>query len=164
MTIKNELNLELFADYFQFYIEDDQVDLNVGSSWTVAAVDRLLAISKGSIAIGTVRNMFVPVTIKIYDQEPAFLPDEERIIDLINETDLEIYSGKIVVMGCADYFPDATRLETANGLYRARIYYGNLDKLSEDGLDGDDFYEVHLWRTEHPQETVIIKDKRSKIL
>ncbi|ADB39256.1 hypothetical protein [Spirosoma linguale] len=164
MITKSEIRLELFADYFQFYIQDEQVEGNLGDSWTQEAVDRLLAITKGTIGVGTARNMDVPVTIKIYDQEPSFLSDEEGIIDLINETDLEIHSGKIVVSGCTDYFPDATRIETVKGLYRTRIYYGNLDKLSENGLDGEDFYEVHLWQSESPQKTVVIKDNRSKIL
>ena len=32
--------------------------------------------------------------------------------------------------------------------YRARIYYGDLNSLSDDGLDGDDHYKVALWRSE----------------
>ena len=30
-------------------------------------------------------------------------------------------------------------------MYRARIYYGGLNSLSEDGLEGDDHYRVVLW-------------------
>ena len=33
-----------------------------------------------------------------------------------------------------EYFPDAARIEPAPGSYRARIYYGGLSSLSQDGL------------------------------
>lgn len=35
--------------------------------------------------------------------------------------------------------------EVSPGSYRARLYCGNLDALSEDGLNGDDHYKVVLW-------------------
>jgi hypothetical protein len=153
----NEIKLELFADYFQFYILDEKVELDLGDNWTNEAVNKLLVSTNGVIAIGTVRNMTVPVTVKTFDSEPLFLSDSENLIGKINECDLEITSGKIVIMGCTDYFPDAKRMELENGIYRARIYYGNLDKISEDGLDGDDFYEVHLWKTNRKKGLKTIK-------
>ncbi|GGH83100.1 hypothetical protein GCM10011379_57980 [Filimonas zeae] len=57
--------------------------------------------------------------------------------------------------------PDAERIELENGIYRARIYYVNLDTLSEDELDGDDFYEIHLWKTDKKQELSIIKSRQA---
>ena len=139
-----EIKLELFADYFQFYIQDENANGDLSEKWTDEAVEQLLAITDGTIGVGTVRNMDVPVTIKTFDTEPAFLTDVENVIGQINECNIEVNSGKVVIAGCTDYFPDAKRIELKNGIYRARIYYGNLDKLSEDGLDGEDFYEIHL--------------------
>ena len=40
---------------------------------------------------------------------------------------------------------DAARIAVVPGTYRARISYGSLDKLSTDGLDGEDHYLVQLW-------------------
>ena len=34
----------LFADYFQFYLQDESVTGNLGDSWTEEAVERLLAL------------------------------------------------------------------------------------------------------------------------
>ena len=68
--------------------------------------------------------------------------------DQVNECDIDVPSGKIVVAGCTDYFPEAARIEVQPGHYRARIYYGNLNSLSHDGLDGDDQYKVVLWLSE----------------
>lgn len=150
-----EINLELFADYFQIYLQDEQA--NDTLVWTDEEVEQLLAITDGIIGVGTARNMTVPVTLKIYDAEPEILPDNLHEIGKINECDLEVRSGKIAIFGCTDYFPDAKRMELKNGIYRARMYYGNLEKLSEDGLEGDDFYEIHLWPTGEKQGLKIIK-------
>jgi hypothetical protein len=161
MTMTNEIKLELFADYFQFYIQDEKVEGDLSDKWTTEAVELLLATTGGTIGVGTVRNMDVLVTIKTFEIEPLFLTDNENVIGQINECDIEVSSGKIVIAGCTDYFPDAKRIELKNGIYRARIYYNNLDKLSEDGLDGEDFYEIHLWLTDKKQNLKIIKDRHA---
>ena len=66
--------------------------------------------------------------------------------DQINECTLDVPSGRIVVAGCTDYFPDAQRVDVLPGFYRARVYYGKPNTLSADGLDGDDHYKVVLWK------------------
>jgi hypothetical protein len=159
MTAINEIKLELFADYFQFYIQDEKVDGDLSNKWTTETVEQLLATTDGTIGVGTVRNMDVPITIKTFETEPPFLMDNENAIGQINECDIEVSSGTIVIAGCTEYFRDAKRIKLKNGIYRARLYYGNLDKLSEDGLDGDDFYEIHLWKTDRNQDQKIIKDR-----
>src|SRR5262245_38672877 len=63
--------LSLFADYFQFYIQDEAVVGDLSQSWGEEATSRLLAIAPGTIGIGTVRNMDVPVVIEIHDQARA---------------------------------------------------------------------------------------------
>ncbi|WP_346320881.1 hypothetical protein [Chitinophaga sp. YIM B06452] len=157
--IIHETKLMLFADYFQFYIQDENAEGDLSDKWTEEATQRLLAVAEGTIGIGTVRNMDVPVTVKVFDAEPAFKTGMDNVIGQINECDLEVSSGKIVIAGCTDYFPDAKRIALENGIYRARIYYGHLDKLSEDGLDGDDFYEIHLWRTVKTEGIKIVRNR-----
>ena len=156
---QTQIELALFADYFQFYIQDEKVSGDLSNSWNNNAVKILLAIAPGTIGIGTVRNMDVPVKIKIFGVEPNFLTDFQNSINQINECDLEISSGKIVIAGCTDNFFDAKRIVLENGIYRSRIYYGNLDKLSEDGLEGEDFYEIHLWKKIKPESVKVIKQR-----
>ena len=160
--MKNELRLEIFADYFQFYLQDEEAEGDLSEKWTNQAVDIHLATTIGTVGVGTVRNMVVPVTLKTYESEPDFLEDPAKTIGHINECDIEISSGKLVVAGCTDYFPEAQQILLENGIYRVRIYYGNLDKVSENGLDGEDFYEIHLWKTGRKQELKVIKDKNEK--
>lgn len=133
----------LFADYFQFYLRDEDADGDLSNSWTPEAMDRILAVASGTIGVGTVRNMNVPVIVEIIDGE---CDAELSAWDHVNECSIESPSGRLVIAGCTDYVPDAARIDLAPGSYRARIYYGNLSSLSEDGLDGDDRYRVVLWK------------------
>lgn len=132
----------LFADYFQFYLRDEDAGGDLSGSWNEQAVRDLLAVAPGIVGVCTARNMDVPVGVEIRDTEPA---DDLGGGDHVTECGIEIPSGKIVVAGCTDYLPDAARIAVRPGSYRARIYYGDLDSLSEDGLEGEDHYKVVLW-------------------
>ena len=133
----------LFADYFQFYFQDEAAEGNLGDRWHDEAVTRLLAVTDGTVGVGTVRNMDVPVTVEVLDSEPPLDLDPW---DHVTECSLAVPTGRIVIAGCTDYFPDAARVDVQPATYRARISYGSLDTLSEDGLDGDDHYLVQLWQ------------------
>ncbi|OQX02061.1 MAG: hypothetical protein BWK73_44025 [Thiothrix lacustris] len=143
---------ELFADYFQFYLQDEQIGEDLSNSWTENAIARMLATAIGTIGIGTVRNTHVPVTIELLESEP--FPDLADW-DHVTECSIDLPSGNVVVAGCMDYLPTAACIEVAPGLYRARIAYGSLDTLSEDGLDGDDHYRIQLWRGESAESQVL---------
>ena len=134
---------DLFADYFQFYLQDEAADENLGDSWTDEAVERLLAVAPGVVGVGTVRNMDVPVYLEVLEEEPA--QDFEQW-DHVTECTLKVHTGRLVIAGCTDYLPDAARIEVSPGNYRVRVSYGSLNSLSEDGLDGDDHYRVQLWQ------------------
>jgi hypothetical protein len=136
------LKFSLFADYFQFYIQDEAVDGDLSASWSEEATERLLAIAPGVIGIGTARNMDVPVLLEIHDDEPA---EDFFHWDHVVECGLNVTSGRLVIAGCTDYFPEAARVDLISGEYRARVSFGALDKLSEDRLDGEDNYRVQLW-------------------
>ena len=153
-----EINTELFADYFQFYLQDESVSGDLSDAWTDEAVERLLAVTNGTIGVGTVRNMDVVTTLKVYDSEPELINNPQSIYQ-INECDLVMVSENLVIAGCTDYFPDAMRIKIGKGVFRARIYYRNLDSLSEDGLDGDDSYEIHLWPSDEKSGIQILKNR-----
>jgi hypothetical protein len=142
MTVMQMRHFRLFADYFQFYLQDESAEGDLSSSWTDETVAQLLALAPGTIGVGTVRDMEVPVDLELRDDSPS---DDLNVWDHVNECSIEVPSGRIVVAGCTDYFPDATRVEVRPGTYRARICYGGLDTLSEDGLEGDDHYKIVLW-------------------
>jgi len=137
-----KFEFELFADYYQFYIQDDDEALgDLSDSWTKEATENLIAVSDGVIGIGTARNMDVPVTVEITDK-PKFLLESDY--DKINVTTIQCNSGRLVVAGCTDYFPEASRIEVVPGKYETQIGYKCLNEISDDGLDGNDSYHVFL--------------------
>jgi hypothetical protein len=86
--------------------------------------------------------MSVPVALTIHADEPE---DDFHEWDLVNECSFTVCSGRIAILGCTDALPEAARISLAPGPYRLRVSYSGLDSLSEDGLDGDDFYRLQLW-------------------
>lgn len=143
----------LFADYFQFYLQDETAEGDSSEAWTDEAFNDFVAVVPGMILIRTVRNMDVPVRLEILESEPSVDVDAW---DHITECDIEVKSERLVIAGCTDYFAEAARIEVEPGHYRARIYYGDLDALSEDGLDGDDHYRIALWKSE-PKGVRVVK-------
>jgi hypothetical protein len=136
-------NYTIFADRFQFYIQDEHADANLSNAWSDEAVARLVAVAPGAVGIATARNMDVPVSIEFVSKEPTTdLVQWDHVV----ECSLLVKSGRIVVAGCTDYLPDAARITIAPGTYRVRVCYGGLDFLSPDGLDGDDHYKLMLWQ------------------
>lgn len=134
--------LEVFADYHQFYVCDGAELADTSLIWSDDTVERMLAVAPGLVAVGTARNMTVPVVLELLDAAPAGdFAEWERVIDC----GLAVPSGRVAVAGCTDYFPDCPRFDVAAGDYRARVSYAGLDSLSEDGLEGEDRYRIQLW-------------------
>jgi hypothetical protein len=134
--------LILFADYFQFYLQDEAADGSLSDAWTDEAVAQLLAVAPGTIGVGTVRNMEVPVSLEVFASEPS---TNLAAYDQVVECPLLVTSGKLVIAGCTEYFPEAVRISVEPGAYRVRVCFSGLDSLTEDGLEGDDQYHLQLW-------------------
>lgn len=154
MALGIKEQFELFADYFQFYLQDEQSQGNLSNSWTKKAVSDMLAVAPGVIGVGTVRNMNVPVELEVLYFQPDDNIDEWNYV---TEASLDVPSGRIIIAGCTDYLPDAARVTVNPGTYRVRIYYGALDSVDEFRLDGDDHYRVVLWLDANKIEPKIFK-------
>lgn len=145
---------ELFADYFQFYLQDEQSSGDLSNSWTEQALSDMLAVAPGVIGVRTVRNMDVPVKVEVLDSPPN---DNFDSWDHIAEASLEVTSGRIIIAGCTDYLPDAADITVAPGIYRARLFYGALNSVDELRLDGSDHYRVVLWLSADRSEPKVLK-------
>jgi len=62
--------LNLFADYYQFYLQDEQASGEPSSDWGDQLVTTMVATAPGRVGVGTVRNMMVPVSIDLLDTRP----------------------------------------------------------------------------------------------
>ena len=146
---------EIFADYHQFYLQDDDQSFgDLSAAWTDEATERLLAVAPHVIGVGTVRNLTVPVSVAVHESRPQISEEEW---DHITAASLQIDTGRIVVAGCTDYYPEAARIEVVPGVYEAIVCYRNLASLSRDGLDGGDSYHVHLFPGREILPTVLKK-------
>lgn len=166
--ISASYQFHLFADYHQVYLEDSQVrigaEADVGQR--VAALDawvaqllnepvriRHLGVEPGVICFLTARNMTVPVSVEVRTQAP---PEDIEGWDQVVEASLEVPSGRLVVLGSTDYLPDAPRTAVEPGIYRARVYFGGIDTLSPDGLEGADHYRVVLWPAPSREPVILL--------
>lgn len=135
--------LQLFADYFQFYLQDEVVPGNLSDAWSRSALQRMLAVSEGVVGISTARNTSVPVTLELWDRAPE---TDLAEFDHVAEASLVIANGPLVVAGCRDHFPDAPRFDVASGTYKVRLSASGLRNLSDDGMSGEDHYLLQLWQ------------------
>lgn len=150
---------KLFADYFQFYVEDENPIDTTEHIWdNNKTVEIGLALGKGIIAVGTERNFTIPFTLEVHDSEPD---DDFSIWDRVNECSIEVPSGSLVIFGCTDYRPDAAEVRIDPQCYRARIYYGGLDTVI-DFDKGEDHYKMVLW-AESFSGMKILKERVRKI-
>ena len=152
MPIKT-FDFQIFADYHQFYLEDENSPHDTGDIWNQETVEQMAATAKGLLAVGTARSSTVPVTVEFHDGEPIL---ELEKYSRVNECSLEITSDRLVISGCTDYLPDAERIEVIPSIYRVRILYGNLETVVEE-WEGEDFYLLQLWKDSEMREISTLK-------
>jgi len=131
----------IFADYFQFSVQDAKTEEWI-DTFTDEDIARLLTVGVEVITIMTIRNMTVPFTLEIHDQEP---PRDFAEWQHIVEGSVTIPSGVLIVLSMGIARDDAEDIPVTQGTYRLRSYARGLDTLSEDGLDGEDEYRAVLW-------------------
>lgn len=124
--------LRLFADYSQIHVFDEGSEADFGDLWTSQAAGDGLATSPDAAAIGTAVNVFVRVSVEILGSAPV---GDEEGFDHVVEASLNSGSGRLVVMGCTDYEPDAARFEVTPGWLRLRASRSNLDAAGALDID-----------------------------
>jgi hypothetical protein len=132
--------VDVFADYFQFYLWDKVAAPDAPTEWTDQDVATHLKADKHVVVVCPARNMKVAVVLEVHAAEPAYNPANW---DHIAECSLELPSGQLELHECTG--GSRANLPLAPGTYRVRAFLGSLDSLSPDGLRGDDHYRVVLW-------------------
>lgn len=116
-------NLELFADYFQIHVLDEESEGDFGDLWTEQTVHDGLAVTEDALAVGTAVNSTVAVSVHVLADPPA---DDSDDFDHVVEASFHTPSGRLVVMGCTDYLGDAARFDAPADWTRARASRRNL--------------------------------------
>jgi hypothetical protein len=152
----SEYDFSIFAEHFQFYVQDRDTDNLLSIYWDEDSRDDLFAQSDEIIGIATVRNMEVPVSVSLIEKEPEDESLDEW--DHVVQSFIAIPSGKLMVTGPASDLEEAWTMSVEPGVYGVRAYYGMLDEVDGEGFEGDDFYKVSLWKTDKPRaETEVLK-------
>lgn len=132
----------IFADYFQFIVQDESSKDDFSSIWTQESHSLAIATGETAICPVTLRNVDVQVEIHVCDIEPTISLDD---FDHAVETSVDIPSGTVVVMGCTDYFPEAPRFHIANGSYRVFFGMQGTNSIVTEWEPANDKYIVYLW-------------------
>ncbi|MEU1397463.1 hypothetical protein ABZ403_15565 [Micromonospora zamorensis] len=155
--------LELFADYYQIHLLDDGSVTDLGDAWTEEAVLDNLAVDTDAMAVGTTVNVNVAVTVEVLEAAPE---DDSAEFDHVVEGSLHVLSGRLVVMGCTDYEPEAARFGVVAGSVRVRAARSNLIEAKRLGIDSDDDpstmerLRVQVWPAPHSEPVVIKRWER----
>ncbi|WP_030718132.1 hypothetical protein [Streptomyces sp. NRRL S-237] len=154
-------NLELFAGYFQIHVLDDASEATatgIGDVWTEQAVLDGLGVAEHALAIRTAVNVTVDVTIDLLTGRPD---DDSDDFDHVVEAGLNLASGRMVVLGCTDYIPDAARFDMPAAWTRIRTSRRSLEAAAFPDLDcedePEDMEEIRLqaWPAPHALPDII---------
>jgi hypothetical protein len=130
---RKSISLRLFADYHQFYLQDEASPGDLTEAWTAQAVADRMAVGNGVVGIGTESKDTVRVEVELLTSRPN--SDLARW-DHVTECSLDASSGRLLVAGCTDYVPDARRVSVPGGRVGLRTShrYGPREQ-----------YRVQLW-------------------
>jgi hypothetical protein len=140
MKTSLKTTVEIFADYFQFYIKDGVANPFAPTDWNELDVLRKVKVAQNLIVICPVRNMTVSVEIEVQSLKPNI---DINDFDHVVLCSLDLPSGVLVVDQCTG--TEVLRWQISSGTYCVLAIFSNLDSLSENGLDGADHYRVVLW-------------------
>ena len=135
-----EHHFNLFADYYQVYIQDECSDGDLHDFDPKLVSTYRYWTGDGVLMLSTARNMTVPIAVEIHDSEPEL---ELETCDHVTECSLEFESGTLLIAGCSDVRDDAPRIKIDAGEYRVRMEHRSLGSVAH--LDGDDNYTIKLW-------------------
>lgn len=139
--MKFKKDYEIFINYRQFYLMDAKVFPDAPSDYTDFDMRCRIKAAKNIIAVVPERDMIIPVRLEISDSAPP--GDDFAAWNHIAEASLDLPSGRLLLDECCGERID--EISITPGSYRIRAYYGNLDKLSDDEMGGEDHYKLVIW-------------------
>jgi hypothetical protein len=141
MHTLHRAELEIFADYHQFYVQDGGVEPDAPTDWTDTDIGHRVKVEENVVVVCPLRNMSVPVVVEVTDSEPPFTFEG---LDHIVSCSLRLPTGCLQVHECTG--GERLRLSIAAGTYRMLIFFSGLNSISASGLEGNDQYRVVLWQ------------------
>ncbi|MEU0572810.1 hypothetical protein ABZ297_46420 [Nonomuraea sp. NPDC005983] len=157
----------LFADHFQFYLQDAETygaaikigDVD-GDPWAEEASDTLrIGVETFSIAVATARQDWVLIKLRVHQSPPP--PEPLAEADHVVEADLDLPTGQLSVYGCAQEPGTEEVIALPPSRYRARISYLSTEVVpphTNDDEPGDHFeHRVEMWATAQATSIRVLK-------
>ena len=134
------LELELFADYHQFYLWDRDMNPVAPVDYNEVDVCNWIKTNPHVLVVLQHRDGTVRVEVEIHDSEPGYSAEEW---DHIAEASLHLPTGNLQVHECTGGV--VADIVVKPGWYRVRTFHGGFDTIDESELEGDDETIVVLW-------------------
>jgi hypothetical protein len=147
-------HLSFFTEYYQFYIQDSQTisATDDASFWNNEAGENRLAVLNGLLGVTVAKYAEIKVNVSFLDEKPTQDTDAEHIV----EASIKINSGILEVRNCTNFDLElAQNLE--KGTYRVRISSFKISTVVND--EGEDFYNVEIWKSRAAKTKVLKKYK-----
>lgn len=132
----------IFADYFQFIVQDEDSKDDFGALWNDDAVAMMVAAGETALSLGTLRNVDVPVELHVVEEPPEIRWEK---FDHAVEGAFTSPSGKVAVMGSTEFFPDASRVEIQPDSYRFIYLVSGVRTIRTEWDPADDLYSLYIW-------------------
>jgi hypothetical protein len=145
----------VFADYHQFYLWDKQVGPDAAEDYSEMDIENRIKVAPNVFVVQPERNVEVPVTVEIHDEEPAFDPTQW---DHIAEASLHLPSGQLEVHECTG--GPVANFQVNPGWYRVRSFHGGFATIDPRTYEGSDHYLVVFWPASS-SELLVTKQYRS---
>lgn len=147
-----KFDVEVFADYYQFYVQDGVVEPSAALDWTDEDIEHRAKVSENLVVICPLRNMEVPVSVEIHASNPLLDWNE---YDHVVQCGLALPSGVLQIHECTG--GEVLRINIDPGCYDVLAMYGGLDAIDDHGLEGDDFYRIALWPAAEVEPLRVLK-------
>lgn len=156
----------VFADNFQFHLQDKKAECEYPESWNEEIMNALFVAGRGVVGIGTVRDLDVDVDVQVNDK-PLEEREKENIPDLSQwdhavQCTLELPSGELLITGPTAPPEEAAIFQLKPGNYGVRIFWSNLDEVEAIGFEGEDTYKIEMW-PDTELDTRVLKRWRSLV-
>lgn len=112
----------------------------------------LRAVGRNALCPGTLRNIDVEAEVHVVSERPSINLSK---YDHAAEASIHVPSGRLVVMGCTTYLPEASRIDIPPGEYQVLSLASGLGSITAESESADDLYTVYLWPGEKHEPTLV---------
>ena len=116
--------------------------------WTSQTSSDQISVDGDAAIVGAVVSVYVRVLVEVLARAPE---GDSGDFDYVAEVSLECRSGRLVIMGCTDFEPEASRFEVPSGMLRLRVSKSNLDAAVTAGVESDEslmtmeYVRIQVW-------------------